>query len=241
MGYAFTLPLFKYFGGSRTASYVHYPTISTDMLDAVSVRRAAHNNRAFIANSRMATWAKTVYYKLFAWTYGWCGRCSDLTVVNSSWTSGHVSRIWFGGDETEVHKIFPPCDTQELEDIVRTPDEEGDHEEEAGIAQTNANFKKQRLEVLEPSFSLCRSLPHPVSRPVSSREGPRSPDSRAGETQGRVDRGGTGGRAPVGPGQARLGRRGTEPRRRGKGRRSEKPVQASGRGRQRRVQGYWGV
>ena len=27
MGYAFTLPLFKYFGGCKVAAYVHYPTI----------------------------------------------------------------------------------------------------------------------------------------------------------------------------------------------------------------------
>ena len=33
MGYAFTLPLFKYLGGCRTGSYVHYPTITTEMLD----------------------------------------------------------------------------------------------------------------------------------------------------------------------------------------------------------------
>ena len=35
MGYAFTLPLFKYFGGSKVGCYVHYPTISTDMLNKV--------------------------------------------------------------------------------------------------------------------------------------------------------------------------------------------------------------
>jgi alpha-1,2-mannosyltransferase len=27
MGYAFTLPLFRYIGASRTGVYVHYPTI----------------------------------------------------------------------------------------------------------------------------------------------------------------------------------------------------------------------
>ena len=53
MGYAFTLPLFKLFGGCRTACYVHYPTISTDMLDKVRTRTLAHNNRSFISNSRV--------------------------------------------------------------------------------------------------------------------------------------------------------------------------------------------
>jgi alpha-1,2-mannosyltransferase len=44
MGYAFTLPLFKYLGNSKTISYVHYPTISTDMLERVANRTEAHNN-----------------------------------------------------------------------------------------------------------------------------------------------------------------------------------------------------
>ena len=38
MGYAFTLPLFRYFGGCAVGSYVHYPTISTDMLSVVRER-----------------------------------------------------------------------------------------------------------------------------------------------------------------------------------------------------------
>ena len=38
MGYAFTLPVFRYLGGCKVASYVHYPTVSTDMLSAVRER-----------------------------------------------------------------------------------------------------------------------------------------------------------------------------------------------------------
>ena len=38
MGYAFTLPLFRYLGGCSVAAYVHYPTISTDMLSVVRER-----------------------------------------------------------------------------------------------------------------------------------------------------------------------------------------------------------
>jgi len=37
-GYAFTLPIFRYLGGCSVASYVHYPTITTDMLSVVSER-----------------------------------------------------------------------------------------------------------------------------------------------------------------------------------------------------------
>lgn len=38
MGYAFTLPVFRYLGGCKVASYVHYPTVSTDMLSVVRDR-----------------------------------------------------------------------------------------------------------------------------------------------------------------------------------------------------------
>lgn len=38
MGYAFTLPLFRFLGGCSVVSYVHYPTISTDMLSVVRDR-----------------------------------------------------------------------------------------------------------------------------------------------------------------------------------------------------------
>lgn len=39
MGYAFCLPLFKYLGGSKVSCYVHYPTISTDMLSVVQQQK----------------------------------------------------------------------------------------------------------------------------------------------------------------------------------------------------------
>ena len=44
MGYAFTLPLFRHVGGAIIAAYVHYPTISTDMLARVSNREQSFNN-----------------------------------------------------------------------------------------------------------------------------------------------------------------------------------------------------
>jgi alpha-1,2-mannosyltransferase len=64
MGYAFTMPLFKYVGGCKVGCYVHYPTISTDMLQAVKSRRAAFNNRRSIANSALFTKLKLIYYKV---------------------------------------------------------------------------------------------------------------------------------------------------------------------------------
>lgn len=67
MGYAFTLPLFKYIGGCKIGCYVHYPTISTDMLRRVKSRTFSHNNRSIVAKNPFLTWIKLTYYRLFAW------------------------------------------------------------------------------------------------------------------------------------------------------------------------------
>jgi len=118
MGYAFTLPLFKYVCGSKVGCYVHYPTISTDMLDAVQSRRPAYNNRKRISRNPLATFVKLRYYRLFAWLYGKCGRAADTVMVNSSWTEEHVNRIW--RTSSAVHKVFPPCEVSHLTKLVST-------------------------------------------------------------------------------------------------------------------------
>uniref|UniRef100_H2YZN6 GDP-Man:Man(3)GlcNAc(2)-PP-Dol alpha-1,2-mannosyltransferase n=1 Tax=Ciona savignyi TaxID=51511 RepID=H2YZN6_CIOSA len=108
MGYAFTLPLFKYIGGCRTACYVHYPTISTDMLSVVECQNDSFNNRKLIAQSKVLTKCKLLYYKVFAYMYGLAGRCSEVVMVNSSWTLNHINKIW--RLESSTFKVFPPCD-----------------------------------------------------------------------------------------------------------------------------------
>lgn len=67
MGFAFTLPLFSFIGGCTTACYVHYPTISTDMLKRISARQLATNNRMTVARSPALSALKIIYYRIFAW------------------------------------------------------------------------------------------------------------------------------------------------------------------------------
>ncbi|XP_065192595.1 GDP-Man:Man(3)GlcNAc(2)-PP-Dol alpha-1,2-mannosyltransferase-like [Sycon ciliatum] len=109
MGYAFTLPLFKWLGGCRVGCYVHYPTISTDMLGRVSQREAAFNNASFIARSRILSAGKLLYYRMFAYIYGVAGRRADVVMVNSSWTKDHIMSLWKIPELTAV--VYPPCDT----------------------------------------------------------------------------------------------------------------------------------
>lgn len=66
MGYAFTLPLFRFIGGCKVGCYVHYPTISSDMLRRIHRREYSHNNGVYVARNPFLTWVKIIYYKLFA-------------------------------------------------------------------------------------------------------------------------------------------------------------------------------
>lgn len=115
MGYSFTYPLFRFVGGCKVSCYVHYPTISTDMLSKVRSREEAHNNAGLISSSFVLTNAKLAYYKLYAFLYGMAGKCSSVIMVNSSWTQNHIIEIWNKPQVTSV--VFPPCDTTEFSKI----------------------------------------------------------------------------------------------------------------------------
>lgn len=112
MGYAFTLPLFRYLGDCTVGCYVHYPTVSTDMLEKVSTRQEGHNNPSFITKSWFLSTVKVQYYKLFALLYGWAGRRSHAAIVNSTWTFDHIQKLWKMKDRT--HIVYPPCDINEF-------------------------------------------------------------------------------------------------------------------------------
>lgn len=62
MGYAFTFPLVallsKVFRRIPIGAYVHYPTISTDMLERVQSRTAGHTNPGDVASSAWRSTAK---------------------------------------------------------------------------------------------------------------------------------------------------------------------------------------
>ena len=115
MGYSFVFPIFRFFGGCKVACYVHYPTISTDMLGKVTSRAAAFNNNSFISRSPVLTRIKTIYYKLFAFIYGITGRSADAVMVNSSWTEDHINEIW--KIPLKTYKVYPPCDVKEFADL----------------------------------------------------------------------------------------------------------------------------
>lgn len=79
-GWAFTYPMCR-LSGVRVACYVHYPTVSTDMLQRVRQRKSLYNNSAQISGSRPASWVKLLYYYFFAWFYSMAGACANVSAA----------------------------------------------------------------------------------------------------------------------------------------------------------------
>ena len=95
------------------ASYVHYPTISTDMLDRVRNRESAFNHSGFVANNAALTKGKLFYYHIFARLYRLVGSFSRSVMVNSSWTKGHIDQLW----KCKASIVYPPCNTSEFQKL----------------------------------------------------------------------------------------------------------------------------
>ncbi|KAI8449683.1 family 4 glycosyltransferase [Phakopsora pachyrhizi] len=119
MGYAFTFPVFKLLANVPVGAYIHYPTISTNMLERVSKRDSSHNNNSTISNSFILSYLKLFYYIIFAELYSLCLRQADDLMVNSTWTKNHIVRLLQPSDRIvensiEVKVVYPPCDVMSL-------------------------------------------------------------------------------------------------------------------------------
>ncbi len=143
-GAPFTYPIFASLAyPCQVIAYVHYPLISTDMLQRVREFRPSYNNNVAISGSTTVSNIKILYYHIFAWMYGMVGSFASMVYVNSSWTEGHVAEMWrlqrhTNGTESEslatsnksqrnrnalqvppartryANKLFPPCNTSVL-------------------------------------------------------------------------------------------------------------------------------
>ena len=151
MGYSFTYPLFRLVAGCRVACYIHYPTISTDMLQRVQKREANFNNRGLIAASPTLSALKLLYYRLFAWSYGICGRFSSAVMTNSSWTAEHIDTLW----SMKSTKIFPPCDVSAFQKLSLS------EKREDGLIISLAQFRPEKNHQLQihAFYKLKDSMP----------------------------------------------------------------------------------
>lgn len=103
-GHAFTLVLASALACCRVCSYIHYPTISTDMIKVVKNRCLNFNNAPVVTQSFFISSLKVAYYTVFAWCYGLCGGFMESCVVNSSWTYSHIADL-MTKDTPVCHKL----------------------------------------------------------------------------------------------------------------------------------------
>ncbi|KAK4189929.1 hypothetical protein QBC35DRAFT_116295 [Podospora australis] len=123
MGYAFALGLSKFlFPDVPTAAYVHYPTISTDMLESLDPTSAvgAQGVNAGQGVGIRGT-AKKLYWQLFAKLYSRVGASADVVMTNSTWTMAHIQKLWGPlrkASENPIAVVYPPVAVKELEQEV---------------------------------------------------------------------------------------------------------------------------
>jgi alpha-1,2-mannosyltransferase len=149
MGYAFTFALAKFlFPHMPTGAYVHYPTISTDMLGSLDADEDKGLNAG--AGKGFRGFFKKRYWHIFAWVYGWVGGYADVVVTNSSWTREHIQSLWSKsrsskGKKNEIDILFPPVAVDELENIY--VDSESEKERE-NILLCIAQFRPEKNHTL---------------------------------------------------------------------------------------------
>jgi alpha-1,2-mannosyltransferase len=125
MGYSFTLAFCSYlFPSVPTAAYVHYPTISTDMLDSLEDKTGEHG----VNSGAGVGWkgkAKRGYWRQFARLYGWVGSHIDVVMCNSSWTRGHIQALWRPKTPTSsfAEIIWPPCAVRKIEEKIEASEQ----------------------------------------------------------------------------------------------------------------------
>ncbi|KAF8895230.1 mannosyltransferase [Infundibulicybe gibba] len=137
MGYAFTFHVVALLASIPIGAYVHYPTISTNMLRRVRSRQSGPTNTDSISSSSFLSQGKLVYYRFFMYYYAMSLRTADFLMVNSSWTKSHIDSILQHSDPTldllhlltplvlfrifrtatppqSARIVYPPCDTREM-------------------------------------------------------------------------------------------------------------------------------
>ncbi|MCJ1473122.1 asparagine-linked glycosylation protein [Lambiella insularis] len=122
MGYSFVTAFARLlFPNMPIGAYVHYPTISTDMLSSLD-EGSDHGLNAGTGKG-IRGWVKRKYWHLFAQMYGWMGGQIDVVMTNSSWTKAHIQSLWSpsrsrSGRTSAIGVVFPPVSVEEIENAI---------------------------------------------------------------------------------------------------------------------------
>lgn len=109
VGIPFIYPLLSLIG-IKSCAYVHYPIISTDMIQRIHKREAQFNNAASISSSPLLSRLKLWYYRCFAVLYRCIGWFCHEVFTNSTWTDNHIKALW----TRPTRVLFPPCNVDHL-------------------------------------------------------------------------------------------------------------------------------
>jgi len=168
MGYAFALGFCKIlFQDVPTGAYVHYPTISTDMLSSLSPTTTGTQGVNAGKGAGASGFAKKIYWELFAKIYSAVGASVDVVMTNSTWTLNHITSLW-GGWRQELHKsgpvaVFPPVAVEELEHEVEVSEESEKKRENALLYIAQFRPEKNHKLILE-SFAQFKATDTPASK-----------------------------------------------------------------------------
>ncbi|KAL8798022.1 MAG: hypothetical protein Q9182_007021 [Xanthomendoza sp. 2 TL-2023] len=120
MGYAFALAFSKFvFPTIPTGAYVHYPTISTDMLGSLDTSSTLGKGLNAGTGRGLRGFLKKRYWHVFANLYSRVGGSVDIVMCNSSWTASHIRSLW---DPVRTRRrkphpvsvVFPPCAVDQI-------------------------------------------------------------------------------------------------------------------------------
>lgn len=122
MGYAFGLAFSSImFPDVVTGAYVHYPTISTDMLGSLDATSGSGMNAG--KGQGLKGILKKKYWKMFASMYCWAGRRIDVVMTNSTWTQDHIKSLWGKGARHSRYQsqptiLYPPVSVAEYQSAI---------------------------------------------------------------------------------------------------------------------------
>ena len=149
-----------------TGAYVHYPTISTDMLDSLGSKTEHGLNAG--AGRGWKGQLKRQYWLIFAWMYGWAGSHIDIVMTNSSWTQAHIRTLWGPmrarrRKPYDIEVVFPPVGVAEVEEAVEVSESSETHREP--ILLYIAQFRPEKNQAL-----ILRAFSQMTQLPLDGRE-----------------------------------------------------------------------
>ncbi|CAF1427297.1 unnamed protein product [Rotaria sordida] len=121
MGYTLTYPCFYYLASIPIISYVHYPTINSNIFEQINEEYKIYNNHQSIIKNSLLIKIKLISYQIYTYVYSWCGRCSKIVYCNSISTKKHIESIW---RLCCIGPVYPPCDIKQFLEMPLINDDE---------------------------------------------------------------------------------------------------------------------